>query len=62
MGGGGAELQYSRDPYPQVGNSQVGEQLQPQKFSPRSEGSEYHVRLPSLGSCTRKMSPQNVWL
>ena len=29
MGGGGAELQYSRDPYPQVGNSQVGEQLQP---------------------------------
>ena len=24
-GWAGAELQYSRDPYPQVGNSQVGE-------------------------------------
>ena len=28
----------------------------------RSEESEAHVRLPAQGTCTRKMSPHNVWL
>ena len=32
------------------------------RFFHRSGGSESHVRLPSLGSSTRKMRHQNIWL
>ena len=37
---------YIQDPYPRVGNPQMGE-LQLQRFSPRTKGSESHIGLPS---------------
>ena len=47
MGRRGGE-QYRQDPYPEMGNPQKGGKLQQQRFSQRSQGSEPHIRLPSL--------------
>ena len=33
-----------------------------ERFSSRTEGSEAHIGLPSLGSSTGKMSPQDGWV
>ena len=45
---GGAETWYSQDPHLEIGNTQKVRQSQLQRFSPRSEGSESHIRFSSL--------------
>ena len=42
-------MRYSQDPYPWVGDRQMGRLLQLQRFSPGSKGFESHVRFPSPG-------------
>lgn len=40
--------QYSKDPYPQVGNQQIGRYSQWQMFSLQSEGSELGLSSPGV--------------
>ena len=51
---GREESRYGQEPYTQVGNPQTGEELQSQRFSPRREGSEPHLRLPRPAVLGRK--------
>ena len=50
------------DPHPHAGNPQMEAISQAQRSSTRSEESEPQMGSPAQGSCTGKMSPQNVWL
>ena len=45
--GEAAEIWYSQDPHPQVGDTEMGRYSQLQKFSSRSKGANPHFRLPS---------------
>lgn len=51
----------SQDPYPQLGDPQMGDQSQLQWFYPRNK-SEHHIGLLILRSYTRKTGPGNIWL
>ena len=46
----------------QVGDPQTEGMSQLQKSSPRSEGSDPTSGFPAKETCSRKMSPQNIWL
>ena len=58
MGGGGTELQYSQDPYRWIGNSQMGEQLQLQKFSQGVRGLSITSGSPAWGPAPGRWVPR----
>ena len=58
----GVDLQYNKSYSPWCGQKTDWRISMFQRFSHRSGGSESHVRLPGLGSSTRKMRHQNIWL
>ena len=57
---GGIETQYNLDPYPWLGDTQMGGWLQSQSFSLRSEYSKPHTVLSSQGILHWKGEPLQV--
>lgn len=55
---GGVETQYSQDPYSQAVDLQIEIELQLQKFSSRSKGSELHITFCSLGALQEDEPPK----
>ena len=58
----GAEMLYSQDPHPWVGNPQMGWQSQWQRFSPRSQGSEPSSGSPALVLHQKDGPPEHLVL
>lgn len=54
---GRVEMLESQDSHLTISNSQMGGLSQFQRFSPRIEGSESHVRLPSAGVLHQENEP-----